>query len=101
MIEAVIEEVINEMETEIDPAKATEENKEMEIDEDSNAVTWSECLKSFDIIQNYLKAKDMKSNLLEFETLVHSIRSERLNCATSQLSILKFFPTSSSSSGDK
>jgi hypothetical protein len=52
-------------------------------------VSWTDCLASLKTIRCFLRTSDMRT--LAFESVVESIRTEKRDRATSQLSIKSFF----------
>ena len=91
VIASDVEDMIIEME---DGTTLELENEEVEeaINVEADApvvVSWTDCLASFETIRCFLRTSDMKT--LAFESVVESIRAEKQDRATSQLSIKSFF----------
>jgi hypothetical protein len=75
------------------PIEAIEMERDEEMEEAVNVeaanVSWTDCLRSFDTIRCFLR--DNKLKTIGFEQVVESIRAEKQDRATSQLSIRSFF----------
>ena len=91
----VIASDIDDMIDEIEEGTSIEMERDEEVEEAVNVeaakkyVSWTDCLRSFDTIRCYLR--DNKLKTINFEQAVESIRAERQDRATSQLSIRSFF----------
>jgi hypothetical protein len=69
-------------------AASIENNDELE---PLPSVSWTECLASCDMIKCFISEKSMHKELIQFETFQHKLRVQRIDAATSQLSIKSFF----------
>jgi hypothetical protein len=91
VIASDIDDMIDEIEegTSIEMERDEEVEEAMNVEAAKKYVSWTDCLWSFDTIRCYLR--DNKLKKINFEQAVESIRAERQDRATSQLSIRSFF----------
>ncbi len=90
VIASDVEDMIIELE---DGTSIELENAEVKevinVEAEAPVVSWTDCLASFETIRCFLRTSGMKT--LAFESVVESIRAEKQDRATSQLSIKSFF----------
>jgi len=67
------------------------DNDDVEMAEPVVALTWADIFKSCEDIRQFLMAKQLNSEVIAFESVLHKLRLKRMDNASSQLSIKSFF----------
>ncbi len=87
-----LQEAIDELEQENkDDNEEYVDNDDVEMAEPVTALTWADIFKSCEDIRQFLMAKQLNSEVIAFESVLHKLRLKRMDNASSQLSIKAFF----------